>query len=936
MKRHSAHPPVPWAALSQPDVLARLHVALAQGLTLAECAARRARYGPNRIRPAATSSAGMSLWRQLGQGPGLALLAAALLAAVVGDVKAAAGLVICLVLAGLMGIMRQPRAWAAPAALRKLMAGRVRVRREEQEQIISATELVPGDIVFLAAGELVPADGRLLEATGLRIHEALLTGEPEPADKFAAAIPGDRLALEDQHNMAFMGTTVVAGQAVMVVTDTGMNTQLGRAAAAIQNIEPPVAPFWRDLERAGRGLMLASVALAAAVVGLAALQGAAPEASLRHIVSLVVALFPEALPAIVLMAAALGARRLRQQGALARRLQAVTTLGATTAVGADLASALAEDRLIIVAQDPTGRRIELALATDHRTPAILPAETATGTDDEPPSLLFLLAAAALCNDATLRPDPGQPGRCRAFGDPVEAGLLAAAARLGLWKSALDAAFPCVEKLPFDPGRARVTTAHRVARRGGRPRDGATLLDALLAGHLSAEPVFWIALSRGAVSSVLAACDRIRIADRVEPLDAAWRERILAAADEMAGRGMYAMGIAFRIIEPDIWQDDADVLPIRGPELERSLTFAGLIGVSAPPRAGVPEAIAACRAAGIRPILFTAHRPQAARQMGRALGFAADGPILSGPEIERMGPEKLQTAVGDVAICAQVDVGHKLAVAQALQGRGDVVAGVGNKLDDLVALGRADIMVAPGPGAAEVVKQAADLVLLDGAFATLVAAIAEGRAAEQSLRRFVRFALGSNIARVLLLLAMPLLGLPLPFSPLQVLYLNLVVDGLLGVGMALAPARPHDGAASWPAATPAWLRRLDLSLLGHAGLLFGIGLAIGLLAGLQTIHELRWRTLILTGMVFAQAFRVLAMRPRPDAQLAPASPARAALPAAAAAVVVVHLLLLVVPALHRWFDVVPLAPAELAALAAVGSLPLWAGEIGRWLGRRMKA
>lgn len=935
MKQPFAHPPVPWAALSQPDVLARLHVTVAQGLTLAECQVRRARHGPNRISPAAALSMAALLRRQIGQGGGLMLLAAALASAALGDLKVAVALVVGLFLIGLTDIIHRRRARTAPAVLRRLAAARARVRREEQEQHVSATDLVPGDIVFLEAGNLVPADGRLLDATDLRIQEALLTGESEPAEKCVAIIPGFDLALADQRNMAFMGTTVVAGRGLMVVTETGMSTQLGRALAAVQDSEPAETSLRRRLVGLSRRLTFVSVVLVAVIVGSAALQGAAPDAFLRHAVSLVVALFPEALPVLATAAAVLGARRLRQRRAQIRRPLAVTTLGSTTAVCVDQAGILTEDRLVVLVQDLAGRQIELAVADPRQASAVLSAEPAARAGDEPPSLLFLMAAAVLCNDATLRPAPGRPGHCRPVGDAVDAGLLLAAARLGLWKSALDAALPCVEKLPFDPGRQRTTTAHRVTRRSDRPRADAAFLDTWLAGQLPAEPVFWIALSRGAVGSVLAASERVWLAERAEPLDAAWRERILAAADALADRGMYAMGIAFRIIEPDLWQDDTDVLPVRGPELGRGLTFAGLIGVAAAPRAGAPEAIAACRAAGIRPILLTAQRPQAARPMSRALGFAADAPILSGPEIAQMEPEKLQAAVGDVAICAQVDAGHKLAVVRALQGRGDVVAAVGNNLADLRALGRADIVVAPGPGAAELVKDTADLVLLDGAFATLVAAVAEGRAVQRSLGRFVRLALGGNIARALLLLAMPVLGLPLPFGPWQVLYLNLLVDGLLGLGMMFEPAGPRADAPALPAAARSWLRRLDLPLFGAGGLLAGIGLGIGLLAGLQEIHELRWRTLILTGMVFAQVFRALAMRHRSEAPLVPAARASAGPLMAAGAVVVMHLLLLFVPPLHRWLDVVPLAPAELAVLAIVGSLPLWVGEIGHRLGRGRK-
>ncbi|MGC8781715.1 MAG: cation transporting ATPase C-terminal domain-containing protein, partial [Anaerolineae bacterium] len=756
---------------------------------------------------------------------------------------------------------------------------------------------------------------------------------PEPVEKTAAVISDFDPSPADQRNMVFMGTLVVAGRGIMAVTETGMRTQLGRAMALLRTGCSPAAPSVRRLEQGGRRLAVAAMALAGLIIGLGLLQGAAGTASLWTATSLAIAIFPIGWPLVALAASASAARRLLRQRALLRRFSAAATLGSTTVVCVNGPGALTGDHLIVVGQDLAGRRIELPIPHHRRVPVIRPDAPVGLPDAEPPSLLFLLMAAALCNDAILRPDPGRPGHCRAFGDLPEAALLAAAGRAGLWKSALDAALPCVERLPFGPGHDCMTTAHRVTRSMDRLKPGATPLDAFLAGQLPAEPVFWIAFSRGSAGCLVEASRQVWVDGRIEPLDAAWRERILAAADAMADRGVYPMGVAFRIIEPDLWRDDTDVLPVAGSALEQNLVFAGLIGVFAPPKPQVPEAMAACRTAGIRPLLLTADRPQAARAVARALGLAADGPVLSGPEIGQLKPEKLQADLGSASICARMTAEHKLAVVRALQQRGDVVAMIGAEMADLAPFCRADIAAASG-AAAGVMQDAADLLLLDDGCATLAAAVEEGRSVQQTLDRFVRFALAGNLGKAMLVLILPFLGLPLPFSPLQVLYLNLVIDGLLGVGMVFGPRRTDTTTPKPPGPTDgSLLRRLDLSVIGAGALIAAIGLGVGLVAGLQAIHELHWRTLILTSVVWAQALRPLSLRTLRELRLDQAWRSHASLVAGPLAAIVVHLVILYTPFLERLLDVSRLSPGEVGLAALVGSLPLWMGEIGAWAARR---
>lgn len=936
MKRDSA-PAFSWSTLGLPDTLARLRVDASQGLTATDAAARLQRYGPNELRKRVGAGGWLTVRQQFAGLLPLILLGAAVLALSIGDLRSAGAIVAVVLLNALLGFGQEAGGGGMAAVLRQATAFDVRTRREGQELLLAASQLVPGDIVFLEAGRPVPADGRLLEVVNLRIQEAILTGDETPGEKVTAAVPGPDAPLEYQRNMAFLGTTVTHGRGLMVVTETGMRTQLGRVIGMIGGIEPPTPPLSRWLSRRGREAALGAGLLSAIAVGLGVWQRASPAWMAEAVISTVVAVVPVCLPLAVTLALAIGGRRMRKRRALLRRLAAGATAGAVTTACIDKVGVLTENRLAFAALDLAGHRVDLVETYHHREPVILSGESDPLAGDEGGALRLLLGACALCNDAELRPDPGRPGHFHALGDPTEGAQVVAAARCGLWKAELDAAYPRVAALPLDASRERMTTLHRVSADVAADAP----LAAFFRSHYPLLPLSWVSLTRGTVADLGELIQSVWVDGHAEPLDDAWRSRLTAAV-ELVGQGMRIYAVGFRAFAPDL-ADDPDAIspPPVGPALEQGLTLLGLIGIGDPPRPETVPAVMACRAAGIRPVLLTADRPDVARQVARELGFDPTGRVLTGREATAMRPEALQRAVEDVTVFAGVSAAHKLSIVRALQHSGHIVALTGAGADDGPALAAADVGAATGGAGAGVAQDAAAIVLLDDSFATVLAAIEEGRGVWASIRQIVGFALGGAIGRALILLFAPLLGFPLAFTPLQLLYMGLVSDGLLGAGLSGAAGAPEALRRPPPARDePLFGRSLGLPLLGGGALIGAIGLSLGLVAGTQEMHELRWDTLLTTTVIWAQAFRALSLRARPGAGLVAGLRASPWLLAAALLTVGLHLVALYAPALRGALGFTPLSAGELIAAIGAGSFALWAGvlvgRLDRWRGSRSRA
>ncbi len=946
MRSGNAPGPTTWHSLRAPDVLARVHVDALQGLSMTEVATRLERNGPNALIERGSIGPWRILWDQLTGMLVVILIIAAVVSFVVGDLKDAVAIFAMVLLNACLGFVQEYRAERAIAALKMLAVPNVRVRREGAVLEIPATKLVPGDIVLLEAGNLVPADGRLLEVANLRIQEAILTGESEPIEKITQPIPEADLPLGDQHNMAFMGTTVTYGRGQMVVVDTGMHTQLGRVAGMIQDVQDSITPLQRRLNQLGRGMALAAFALVAGIFGLGLARGEDLRLMVMTSISMAVAVVPEGLPAVVTIALALGAQRMLKRQALIRKLPAVETLGSVTVICSDKTGTLTENRMTVTVLDVAGHRIDLTETYQHRAPVLLPEESSAARECDEPSLALLLVASALCNDATLRSDPGRPGHYHAVGDPTEGALVIAAARSGFWKATLDEALLRVAELPFDSQRKRMTTVHRVDKKSDGQGNKGAGEDALAACLLANLSVPFVAFTKGSADGLVEISTHIWMDGQGVPMDAEWRERIAAANEELAGQGMRVLGVAFRPVEQeaDDFLDYAPFAPYTAPnprpmkakldDLESELIFIGLVGLIDPPRAEVKAAVSTCKDAGIRPIMITGDHPLTARQIARELGISADGQILTGQEIARMSAEGLQGIVEDVSVFARVAPEHKLDIVEALQKKGHIVAMTGDGVNDAPALKQADIGVAMGITGTDVSKEAASMVLLDDNFATIVSAVEEGRGIYDNIRKFVKFSLAGNLGKVLVVSIAPLLGLPLPLNPFQILYMNLLTDGVLGLGMSVEPI--ERGIMRRPPHRPnesIFGRGLGTQILWVGALIGLIGLGVGLVAALRGMHEIKWDTLILTTIIFAQLFQALAIRSNRDSLFRIGLLSNKPLLAAALLIVGLQLLVIYAPFLRSLFQVAPLSAEELALAIGGSSLVLWAIEIEKWLARR---
>ncbi len=903
----------PWHTLDAAEALARLE-STERGLTTTEAAARLARYGPNELPQQRQKSPWHILWEQLSATMVVILLVAAAVSVAVGDEKDAIVILVIVVLNALLGFVQEYRAERAIAALQRLAVPTARVYRDGQVREVSARDLVPGDVVLLEAGNQVPADGRLLAVSNLRVQEAALTGESEPVGKEAAPLAVPDLPLGDRRNMAYMGTLVTYGRGTLLVTATGPRTELGAVAAMIQGVSAEPTPLQRRLDQLGRGLAAVALALVAVIFVLGLLRGEDPRLMFLTAVSIAVAAVPEGLPAVVTIALALGAQRMLRRRALIRKLPAVETLGSVTVICSDKTGTLTENRMTVAVLDVAGRRVDLTEELQGHEPVLVPDQEPPPLLREAPALALLLTGSALCNDALLVPYETDRRTYHAVGDPMEAALVVAAARLGLWQPDLQARFPRVAEVPFDSDRKRMTTVHRVDAAPPEPGWGAAF-----------DPGSYIVFTKGAVDSLLALCTGVWVDGRSEPLTEAWRAWISASQDRLAEDGMRVLGAAFRPIS-------GPPLPGQEVEVERDLIFVGLVGLYDPPRPEVKEAVATCKAAGIRPVMITGDHPLTALYIARRLGIATDGRALTGPELDRLGPEDFARQVADVAVYARVSPAHKLRLVEALQARGEVVAMTGDGVNDAPALKRADIGVAMGVTGTDVAKEAAHMVLLDDNFATIVAAVEEGRVLYDNIRRFIKYMTTTNSGEIWVMLLAPFLGMPLPLLPLQILWMNLVSDGPPALALSVERAEPDTmRRPPYPPRESIFARGLGWHVIWVGALMAVLSLGVGYVYWAHGSSH--WQTMLFATLVFAQMAHVLAVRSERHSLFRIGLLSNPALFGAVVLTVVLQLAVIYIPGLQELFSTEPLAPRDLAIAFVVSSVVFWAVETEKWWRRR---
>jgi Ca2+-transporting ATPase len=607
--------------------------------------------------------------------------------------------------------------------------------------------LVPGDVVLLAAGSKIPADGRLLEAVNLQFEEAALTGESVPVEKQTATIADPTAALGDRTNIVYGGTVATYGRGRAVIVGTGMQTEFGKIAAMLQNVETSSTPLQENLDRVGRTLAKAALVVVVLIVALGLWRGQPFIEMLIFGIALAVAVVPEALPAVVTISLAIGVQRMVKRNALVRRLPAVETLGSTSIICSDKTGTLTKDEMTVRRIDVAGEAIEVSGAGYEPVGEFL--RNGQPIEDSPP-LERLLQAATLVSDTHIARDESD-GFWHVKGDPTEGAIVVAAAKAGMNKDELDGRFARYHEIPFTSETKRMTTLHR-------------------------GPSGTIACAKGAPEVLLKACSRQQTSQGDGALDADSRERILVAAQQMAAAALRVLAVADK---QGATPDDA----------ERDMTFLGLVGMIDPPRPEAKDAIATCELAGIKPIMITGDHPVTAQAVARELGVLTTGRILSGVELEALGDDEFERIVGDVEVYARVSPAHKLRVVAAFQKQGHIVAMTGDGVNDAPALKKADIGIAMGIAGTDVSREAAAMMLTDDNFASIVAAVEEGRIIFGNIKKYLMYLLSSNIGEIGLMVGASVAGLPLPLTAVQILYVNLATDGLPALALAVDPPEP---------------------------------------------------------------------------------------------------------------------------------------------------
>lgn len=908
-----------WHILDIREALQELKSDIENGLTAAEAERRLAEHGPNELQERAGKGPWAILWEQFTGIMVVMLIISAIISAFLGETIDAIVIMIIVVLNAVLGFVQEYRAEQAMAALKKMAVPHVRVRRDGHLQEVSATSLVPGDIILLETGNTVPADARLLEESNLRVMEAVLTGESEAVEKNIAPLSGENLALGDRVNMVYMGTVVTYGHGVAIVTDTGMNTQLGKIADMLQTVGIEKTPLQRRLEQLARGLAVAALILVGIVFGLGVLRGEDLVEMFTVSVAMAVAAVPEGLPAVVTIALALGAQRMLKRNALIRKLPAVETLGSVTVICSDKTGTLTQNRMTVTYVDVAENSLNLQARLRSFSPTVTPQDPVEPLLQESPPIVLTLAGGALCNDAVLEPVAGERGAYSTVGDPTEGALVIASARAGLWKSELEKAFPRVAELPFDSDRKRMTTVHEP-----KPELVPTLLNPYQDSRPDFfEPGHYLVLTKGAVDSLLEVSNHVWTAGHTEPLNEDWRERILKANNEMAQNGMRVLGLAF-------CQSD------RPEPVEQNLIFIGMVGMIDPARPEVQGAVKEAKEAGIRTVMITGDHPLTAAYIAADLGIAEQSKTLTGRDLDGMDVDQLKEVVEEVAVYARVSPEHKLKLVQALQDRGHIVAMTGDGVNDAPALKKAEIGVAMGITGTDVTKEASDMILLDDNFATIVAAVREGRRIYDNIRKFIRYTMTSNAGEIWVMLLAPFIGMPLPLTSLQILWVNLVTDGLPGLALAIEPAERN------VMKRPPYSPRENIFGRGMARDILWIGLLMGLLSlGVGYLYfrlypsaprEL-WQTMTFTTLTLAQMGNALATRSDRDTLWQIGLFSNKVMVGSVALTLLLQLAVTYIPLMNRVFSTTPLGLRDLLISLAFSVVVFLAVEFFKWIRQR---
>jgi Ca2+-transporting ATPase len=803
-----------WHAQSADQVCADLETDPAQGLPPDEATQRLTRHGPNRLAEKKPRPAWLKFFDQFKNVLVMVLLGAVVLAAAIGDIKDAVVILIVVVFNAALGFYQEHRAEATLAALKKMLPQHARVRRGGRVLEIPAEELVPGDLVLLEAGDRIPADGRVLVSHNAEVAEAALTGESHAVGKHAGALPPGEHALAERFNMAFMNTVITRGRLELVVTATGMDTEMGRISGLLDAAQESSTPLQMQLDALGKRLALIAGVVVSLIFVFGILRGDPLVQTIMTSIALAVAAIPEGLPAVVTVTLAIGMHRMARNRAIVKKLSAVETLGSTTVICSDKTGTLTLNQMTARQLFYRGRRFAVSGEGYSGEGGI-----SAGEGGPLPDFLPLLTPAVLCSDSRIR--DGQ-----LIGDPTEGALLALAAKGGVDQETAAEHSPRIAEIPFDSAHKFMATFHHD---GERVR----------------------MFVKGAPDVLLARADRFLGATGESPLDDPARAAYEAENGAFAGQAMRVLAVASRDIPAREFDPAGDLMA-----WANSLVLTGLVGIIDPPRPEARDAIRLCRKAGIQVKMITGDHAITAAAIARELGL--EGAVLTGAELDRIDVAELSRHIEETTVFARVAPEHKVKIVQALKARGHVVAMTGDGVNDAPALKTADIGVAMGITGTEVTREAATMVLADDNFATIVGAVKEGRTIYDNIVKFVRFQLSTNVGAIFTVLGAQLLGMPTPFTAIQILWINIIMDGPPAMTLGLEPARP--GIMNEPP------RRADERILSLARfrrlLMYGITMSagtLGLFYYAQDRGETYALTLAFTAFVLFQFFNVFNAR-----------------------------------------------------------------------------
>ena len=861
-----------WHLMSVEAVVETLNTSR-QGINAEEARRRLATHGPNVLAEGRRRSPLRMFLDQFTDFMILVLLAAAVVSGLIGEAKDAIAIVAILMLNAVIGFVQEYRVERALEALKAMAAPTATVVRDGASVLIPAAEVVPGDIALLEAGAMVPADLRLFEAAQLSVDEAALTGESAPVEKVTGPLRDEVLPIGDRKNMAYRGTIVTYGRGSGAVVATAMETEFGRIATLLREAGEVKTPLQRRLANFGKRLAIAALAICAIVFAAGIMRGEAPLLMFLTAVSLAVAAIPEALPAVVTISLALGARKMVQKKAVVRKLTAVETLGSVTYICSDKTGTLTMNRM----------RVEefYCDASIERAPK------SGGPWDR------LLRAMALSNDAR-----GNAAGTIA-GDPTEVALFAAAYEAGVDKPEVEKRYPRVAEIPFDSERKCMTTMHR------DPEGG------------------FVSFTKGAIEVILDRSTQMLTSSGLVEIQS---EDLVNVSERMAADGLRVLALGMRQ-----WPTvPAMVTPEK---VERELILLGFVGILDPPREEAREAVEMCRAAGIVPVMITGDHPITAMAIAKRLGMLRGGDaILTGRELAALSQAEFEARVEKIRVYARVAPEQKLKIVRALQARGEIVAMTGDGVNDAPALKQADIGVAMGIAGTDVAKEASSMILLDDNFATIIRAVREGRRIYDNMRRFIRYALATNSGEVWTIFLAPFFGLPIPLLPIQILWVNLVTDGLPGLALAAEPEeRDVMRRSPRPPQESVFAHGLGIHVI-WVGLLMG-ALTIGTQAWFLSLGSAHWQTMVFMVLSLSQLANVLAVRSERESFFAQGLFSNTPLLLAVIFAFVLQMVTIYVPILNGIFKTKPLGAVELAVTLVISSVVFFAVEAEKWWRRR---